>query len=157
MHSTTITRESGARSERTVLWIGAVLTAVAAVFFPRLNAVLHDDRAFWQLDTEAAVLIPVVVAATLVLFALVGGWAWRGDRTRNRPAKVGLACGIVAPAGVLAFFVSAPIILGGLALTLGLEGIRRAELEGKRPHAVAAIALGSVAVLVGAAIWVAGV
>jgi hypothetical protein len=156
MNSMTIAQQGRARSDRAPLWVGGALTAVAAVLFPRLNAVLHDNQALWEVDREAAVLIPVIVSATLALFALVAGWAWRGERTRNRPAKVGLACGILGPVGVLAFFVSAPIILGGLALTLGLEGNRRAGLEGKRRHAVAAIVLGVVAVLVGAAIWLVG-
>jgi hypothetical protein len=56
---------------------------------------------------------------------------------------------------VVAFFVSAPIVLGGLAATLGLEGMRRAAFEGNRRSAVAAIVLGSVAVLAGAIIWLA--
>jgi hypothetical protein len=152
-----IVQERGVRSEMRALWIGAVLTALAAVLFPRLNAVLHNNQALWELDAEAAVLIPLIVAVTLALFALVGSWAWRGKETRNRPAKVGLACGILGPVGVLAFFVSAPIIIGSLALTLGFEGTRHAASEGKRGHAVAAIILGTVAVLGGAAIWIAGV
>ena len=145
------------RSDTTTLWRGAVLTAVAAVLFPRLNAVLYEHQAFWQLDKEAAVLIPIVMIGTLVLFALVGGRAWRRDTGSNSPAKVGLVCGILALAGVVAFFVSAPIFLGGLALTLGLEGTRRAALEGKHRHAIAAVALGSMAVVVGVAVWLAGV
>jgi len=145
------------RSTKTTLWRGAVLTALAAVLFPRLNAVLHENQAFWQLDTEAAVGIPLIVAATLTLFALLGRWAWRRDNTRNRPATAGLACGILALVGAVAFFVSAPIVLGGLALTLGLEGTRRAPDEGRRRHALAASVLGTVAVLVGAAIWLVAV
>jgi hypothetical protein len=151
--STTMMRARGVRSEKTTLWRGAVLTALAAVLFPRLNAVLHENQAFWQLDTEAAVLIPIVVTVTLVLFALVGRWAWRRENTRNRPAKAGLASGILALVGVVAFFVSAPIVLGGLALTLGLEGTRRAASEGRRRQALAAIVLGTVAGLAGAIIW----
>src|SRR3989442_1727439 len=84
------------RSDTTTLWRGAVLTAIAAVLFPRLNAVLYEHQAFWQLDKEAAVLIPIVMIGTLVLFALVGGRAWRRDTGSNSPAKVGLACGILA-------------------------------------------------------------
>jgi hypothetical protein len=153
MNTMALTQATRSRSERGVLWIGALLTATAAVLFPRLNAVLHNGQALWELDPEAAILIPVVVAGTLALFALVGGWAWRDESSHNRPAKVALACGLLAPVGVLAFFVSAPIILGGLAVTLGIEGIRRAELEGRRLRAAAAVALGSVAALAGATIW----
>src|SRR5438477_6630682 len=79
------------------------VTAIAAVPFPRLNAVLYEHQAFWQLDKEAAVLIPIVMIGTLVLFALVGGRAWRRDTGSNSPAKVGLVCGILALAGAVAF------------------------------------------------------
>ena len=143
-----------ARSKAT-LWRGAAVTAVAAVLFPRLNAVLHEGQAFWQVDTEAAVLIPIIVALTLALFAAVGSWAWRGER--NRPATVALACGVLAIAGVVAFFVSAPIVFGGLAVTLGAEGRRRSVSEGKATRALGALVLGTVAVIGGAAIWLVGI
>ncbi len=135
------------------LWIGAVLTATAAVFFPRLNAVIHGGQRPWEIDAEAAVLIPVIVVVTLALFGAVATPAWRSNRSSNRPATVGLACGILAPVGILAFFVSAPIILGGLATTLGLEGRRRAAVQGGSRKALAAIALGIAGVLLGAGVW----
>jgi hypothetical protein len=78
----------------------------------------------------------------------------RDSGARNRPARVGLVAGILGLAGVLAFFLSAPIIFGGLAVTLGLEGRRRATTEGRASEAIAAIAVGAVAFLVGAGIWV---
>jgi len=141
------------RSETRSLWWGALLTAAAAVLFPRLNAVLHEGQAIYQLDREAAVGIPAIIVGTIALFGLLGRWALASDDSRNRPAKVGLVCGILALVGVLVFFVSAPIVLGGFAVTLGLEGVRRAAYEGKRRPAVAATALGSVAALAGAIIW----
>jgi hypothetical protein len=134
---------------------GAGLTAVAAVLFPRLNAVLHEGQAIWQLDTEAAVLIPIVIAVTLALFATVGRWAC-GDSARNRPAAVGLGIGIGAVVGVVAFWLSAPIVFGGLALTLGIEGGRRSAALGRRRLARAAVILGAIAVAGGAAIWLIG-
>jgi hypothetical protein len=88
---------------------------------------------------------------TIALFALLGAWAWSG--ARNRPAKVGLVCGILGPIGVLAFYLSAPIILGGLAVTL-VEGRRRAGAEGRGNQALAAIVLGAIALVIGAGIWV---
>lgn len=140
------------RSEKTLLWVGAAVTAVAAVLFPRLNAVINEDVAIWELDSEAKVLAPLVIVLTLVLFALLGSWAWRREGT-NRPAKVALICAVLGLVGVLAFFLSAPIILGGLAVTLGLEGLRRAVPEGRRGQALAAIAVGAAAFLIGAGIW----
>ena len=153
----------GGRQRRGLLWVGAAATVGASLFFPKIEGIRSRDDPVWQLalffvpsDTEGLVLIPLVVALTFALFWLVGGWAWRDTSGRNRPAKVGLACAILGLVGVLAFFLSAPIILGGLALTLGLEGLRRARSEGRGAQAWAAIVVGAVAVLVGAAIWVFG-
>jgi hypothetical protein len=47
-------------------------------------------------------IVPLVIVLTIALFALLGGWAWKG--AGNRPAKVGLVCGILGLVGVLAFF-----------------------------------------------------
>jgi len=141
--STPITRAAG-RSEKAALWRGCALTAVAAVLFPRLNAVLHEGQAIYQLDTEAAIGIPALLVATPLLFATLGSWAWRGS-----PAKPALVCAVLAIVGVVAFFVSAPIVLGGLAVTLGLEARRRAGGN----HAAAAVVIGGLAVLAGAVIW----
>lgn len=148
-------RLASAGTARANLRRGAVLTAIAAVLFPRLNAVLHDGRAFWQLDTEAAVLIPIIVAITVVLFAVVGGWAWRAS-TQNRAATVALAGGILALVGIVAFWISAPIVLGGLAVTLGAEGRRRSVVEGRAKRALVATILGSLGAIVGAAMWLVG-
>jgi hypothetical protein len=46
--------------------------------------------------------------------------------------------------------------LGGLALTLGLEGLRRASGQGRRRVALAGTMLGLADVLTGAAIWLSG-
>lgn len=135
---------------------GALVTAAAAVLFPRLNAVLHDGQALWEVDAEAAVFIPIIIGITLVLFATLGRRSWRGDSTRNRAARTGLVCGVLGILGIVAFWISAPIILGGLALTLGLEAVRRAPVAGRRGEAVAATALGGIAVLIGAATWTVG-
>jgi hypothetical protein len=143
------------RSPKTILWGATAATAFAAVFFPHLEAVKNEDRPLWELwphDREGLLLVPLVIVLTIALFALLGGWAWRGGR--NLPAKVGLVCGILGLVGVLAFWLSAPIIFGGLAVTLGVEGRRRAGAEGRRTQALAAIALGAVALVVGALIWV---
>jgi hypothetical protein len=145
------------RSPKTILWGAAAATAFAAVFFPHLEAVKNEDRPLWELwphDREGWLLVPLVILLTLALFAVLGRYAWNDTGARNRPAKVGLVCGILGLVGVLAFWLSAPIIFGGLALTLGVEGRRRAGTEGRRTQALAAIALGTVALVVGASIWV---
>jgi hypothetical protein len=149
--------ETRVRPQKTSLWAGAAVTALAAVFFPQLEAVKNEDQPLWELwphDREGMILVPLVIVVTLALFALLGGWAWRAGSTSNRPARVGLVCGILGPVGVLAFFLSAPIILGGLAVTLGVEGRRRAGAEGKGTQALAAIVLGAIAFVIGAGIWV---
>jgi hypothetical protein len=137
----------------TRLWQGALATGVLAGLAPRVNAVIYDHEHIWHLDSEARVLFPIVVALPLVLAATLGLWAWRGPR--NRPAIVGLVLSIVALFGVVAFFVSAPIVLGGVAATLGIEGRRRADAGGGR-MATIAVVIGIVACLGGTALWLAG-
>ena len=113
----------------------------------------NEDVAIWDLDSEARILAPVLIVVTFALFGLLGRWAWRDTSGANRPAKVAAVAAPLGLAGVLAFFLSAPIILGGLAVTLGLEGRRRAAAEGKRTHAVIGVVVGAIAVVIGAAIW----
>jgi hypothetical protein len=125
----------------TLLWAGAALTAISAAVFPRFEQ--NAGGSPWE--------IPIVIAVTIALFTLLGGWAWRGES--NRPAKVALVCGVLGLVGVIAFFVMAPIILGGLAVTLGLEGRDRAAAEGRGTQAAVGIILGAVAFVVGAGIW----
>jgi hypothetical protein len=142
---------------RTILWVGAAVTAVAAVFFPHLEAVKNEDRPLWEFwphDREGWILAPLVIVLTFALFAILGGWAWSARASSNRPARVGLVCAILGLVGVLAFWLSAPIVLGGLGFTLGLEGRRRAGTEGRGRQALAAIVVGAVAFVVGAGIWV---
>ena len=147
----------------TLLWVGAVITALAAVFFPRIQGIRDRDESWWGLvwfvvpqDLEGVILGPVVILITLGLFALVGRWAWKDRDGRNRPAKVGLVCSLLGFVGVVAFFLSAPIIMGGLGTTLGVEGRRRAHVEGRGPLATTAIVTGILAVAFGAGIWVFG-
>jgi hypothetical protein len=104
---------------RSRLWWGATATAAAALFFPKIEGIRNHGRSPWQLliffvplDVEGLILIPIVVASTFVLFWLVGGWAWRDAGGRNRPARVGLACGLLGLLGIVAFWLSAPIVLG---------------------------------------------
>ena len=137
----------------TRLWQGALATGVLAGLAPRVNAVIYDHERIWHLDSEARVLFPVVVALPLVLAATLGLWAWRGPR--NRPAIVGLVLSIGALFGVVAFFVSAPIVLGGVAATLGVEGRRRAA-AGRGRMATIAVVIGILACLGGTALWLAG-
>jgi hypothetical protein len=138
---------------RTSLWRGAGLTAFGALLLPRVNAVMYDHEKIWQLDHEAAILAPLVVVLAVAVFAAVGPYAWRGPR--NRPALAGLVAGVVAVLGVVAYWMSVPIIAGGLAATLGVEGLRRAD-QGRRRMATTAVVLGSLGVLAGAALWLVG-
>ena len=151
------TRSVPATRSRTVLWGGAAATAIAAVLFPHLEAVKNEGRPvweFWPHDREGMILFPLVIVLTIALFGLLGGWAWSARAARNRPARVGLISAVLGLVGVLAFWLSAPIILGGLGLTLGLEGRRRAGTEGKGREALAAVVVGAVAFAAGAGIWV---
>ena len=147
----------GTGPSKTLLWGAAAATAFAAIFFPHLEAVKNKGQSVWEIwphDLEGTILVPLVIVLTIALFAFVGGWAWSDTGAHNRPAKVGLVCDFFDLLGMLAFFLSAPIIFGGLALALGVEGRRRSGTEGRGALALGAIAVGAVASLVGAAIWV---
>ncbi|MGI8774649.1 MAG: hypothetical protein ACR2KQ_06500 [Actinomycetota bacterium] len=134
------------------LWRGALVTTLSVGLFPRLNAVINEDVPIWHLDPEARVLFPLILILSMLLFFFLGRWAWRTDRG-NRPAKVGLVCGILSIVGAVAFFLSLPIMLGGFATTVGLEGRRRAATHGRSGQANAAVALGVFGFVIGAAIW----
>jgi hypothetical protein len=153
-----LARGFAVRPQKTRLWGAAVATAFAAVFFPHLEAVRNKDQPLWELwphDLEGTILVPLIILLTIALFVLVGRWAWSERGASNRPAQAGLVCGVLGLVGVTAFFVSAPIIFGGLAVTLGVEGRRRARTEGRGTPALAAIVVGAVAFVVGAGIWLA--
>ena len=145
---------------RSTLWLLATATAAAALFFPKIEGIRSHGRSAWQLfyffvplDLEGLILIPVIVAVTFGLFWFVGGWALQDVGGRNRPARVGLVCGLLGVAGIVLFWLSVPIILGGLAITLGQQGRRLADTEGRGHQALAAISAGAVAVAVGAVMW----
>ena len=147
-------------TSRSTLWLFATATAAAALFFPKIEGIRGHDRSAWQLliffvplDLEGLILIPLVVAVTFALFWFVGGWAIRDTGAHNRPARVGMICGILGLVGIVAFWLSVPIILGGLAIMLGLQARRLAATEGRRGEAVAAIVTGASAVAVGAIMW----
>lgn len=150
---TTVTAAPPTTRSTTRLWQGALATAVLAGLAPRVNAVIYDHERIWHLDSEARVLLPIVVLLPLVLAATVGVWGWQGSR--NRPALVGLVLSILSVLGVVAFWVSAPIVLGGIAATLGAEGRRRTE-EGRSRTATVAVVLGLLACVGGTVIWLAG-
>jgi hypothetical protein len=144
----------------TLLWAGAIVTALAAVFFPRIQGIRDRDESWWSLlwfvvpqDLEGVILAPIVILLTIGLFALVGRWAWTDTGARNRPAKVGLVSSLLGIVAVVAFFLSGPIVLGGLGTTLGLEGRRRAGAEGRAGLATAAIIVGVIAFGIGASVW----
>jgi hypothetical protein len=152
--------ESNVPRSKTLLWAGAAVTAASAIFFPRIQGIRAEDESWWRLatflvpqDTEGWILVPLVILLTFALFALLGRWAWRQTAPRNRPARVGLVAALAGLAGVVAFFLSAPIVLGGFAVTLGVEGRRRADLAGGGGVALGAIAVGLVSYAVGAGIW----
>jgi hypothetical protein len=152
--STIAAAPATATRSTTRLWQGALATGILAGLAPRVNAVIYDHEHIWHLDPEARVLLPLVVALPFLLAATVGVWAWRGPR--NRPALVGVVLSVLAVLGVLAFFVSAPIVFGGMAATLGLEG-RRRSVEGRGRMATLAVIVGILACLGGTALWLVGV
>lgn len=145
--------EARNRSDLKPLWTGAWITTIAVGLFPRLNAVINEEGPIWQLDPEARVLLPLILIISIALFFFLGRWAWRDDTNNNRPAKVALVCGVLSLVGVVGFFLSLPIMLGGFAATLGIEGRKRAPTSGRSRHANAGLILGAIGFVTGAAIW----
>jgi hypothetical protein len=102
------------RSRRSgLLWVGAVATALAPVFFPRIRGIRDRDESWWSLlwfvvpqDLEGAILVPLVILMTIGLFAFAV--AGRGGKTsrRNRRATVGLVCSVLGVAAVVVVFLS---------------------------------------------------
>lgn len=145
---------------RSNLWRFATATAAVALFFPKIEGIRNHGRSPWQLliffvplDIEGLILIPLVIAVTFALFWFIGGWALRDAGARNRPARVGLVCGLLGLVGVVAFWLSVPIILGGLAIMLGLQARHLKLVEGRRGEAVGALLTGACAVAAGAIMW----
>ncbi|HEY7008883.1 MAG TPA: hypothetical protein VH395_08080 [Jatrophihabitantaceae bacterium] len=66
---------------------------------------------------------------------------------------MGLVTGILGIVGVVAFWVSAPIVFGGLAIMPGLAGRRLATIEGRGIEASVGLALGIAAATAGAIMW----
>lgn len=151
--STIATTPATTTGSTTRLWQGSLATGVLAGLAPRVNAVIYDHEHIWHLDPEARVLFPIVVSLPVLLGATVGLWAWRGPH--NRPALVGLVLSVLAVLGVAAFFLSAPIVFGGLAATLGLEG-RRRSTEGRGSFATVSVVVGLLACAGGTALWLVG-
>ena len=123
----------GASSDRaatTRVWWAGLLTLVAAVGFPRLNDYISQSENGGRLDREEVIFLIAIAAVTILLFGVLARWAVQAPPDSGRPAKVGLVCSILGLVGILAFYVSAPIILGGLGATLGYEGRKRAALAG---------------------------
>ena len=142
------------------IWAWATITAAAALFFPKIEGIRNHGHSAWgllyffiPLDLEGAIIIPPLIAITFVLFRYLGGWALRDANRRNRSARTGMVTGLLGIAGIVAFWISAPIVLGGLATMLGLAGRRLAATEGRGVEASLALTLGIAAATAGAIMW----
>jgi len=144
------------RAARMRIWWAGLLTLAAAVGFPRLNDYISQGENAGRLDREEAVGLLVIAAVTVVLFGVLARWAVQAAPDSGRPATVGLACSILGLVGILAFYVSAPIILGGLGATLGYEARQRAPIVGHGRTALAALVIGGIAALIGIVVWLVG-
>ena len=149
-------RQGPARAATTHLWWAGLLTLLAAVGFPRLNDYLSSTENGGRLDREEAIFLIVIAVVTMLLFGLLGRWAVQAPADSGRPAKVGLVCSILGLVGILLFWVSAPIILGGLGATLGYVARRRRAVAGHGRMALAALVIGTMAAVTGMGIWLVG-
>ena len=95
------------------------------------------------------------VISPLVAVALAGWLGRRAlDGTPQRLARTALGLGLGAAATVVVFWTGWPLVLGAVATVLGLEHRRR--VGSFAPAAIAATALGSLALIVSAYICVTG-
>ncbi len=149
-------RPRGDRAAMTRVWWAGLLTLAAAAGFPRLNDYISPSENGGRLDREELIGLIAIAAATVLLFGVLARWAVQAPPDSGRPATVGLVCSILGLAGILLFWVSAPIILGGLGATLGYEARRRRALAGHGRMAFAAVVIGGVAALIGIVVWLVG-
>jgi uncharacterized membrane protein YhaH (DUF805 family) len=148
-------RPSG-RAARTRLWWAGLLTLVAAAGLPRLNDYISPSENGGRLDRAELIFLIVIAVVTVLLFGVLARWAVQAPPDSGRPARVGLVCSVLGLVGILAFYLSAPIILGGLGATLGYEARKRRVLAGHGRMAVAALVIGGVAALIGIVVWLVG-
>jgi uncharacterized membrane protein YhaH (DUF805 family) len=148
-------RPSG-RAARTRLWWAGLLTLVAAAGLPRLNDYISPSENGGRLDREELIFLIVIAVVTVLLFGVLARWAVQAPPDSGRPARVGLVCSVLGLVGILAFYLSAPIILGGLGATLGYEARKRRVLAGHGRMAVAALVIGGVAALIEIVVWLVG-
>ena len=131
---------------------GAVVfgLAMAAGAAFDLNADGRDGDASFDWNELWFYIVSPLVAVALA--AWLGRQALAG--TSQRLARTALGLGGAAAATVIVFWTGWPLVLGAVATVLGLEHRRR--LGSFAPAAVAAITLGSLALLVSAWICVTG-
>jgi hypothetical protein len=149
-------RPTSGRAARTRLWWAGLLTLVAAAGLPRLNDYISPSENGGRLDREELIFLIVIAVVTVLLFGVLARWAVQAPPDSGRPARVGLVCSVLGLVGILAFYLSAPIILGGLGATLGYEARKRRALAGHGRMAVAALVIGGVAALIGIVVWLVG-
>jgi hypothetical protein len=135
--------------------VGA-LTFAVAVGLPVTGILTAADR---DVDVQPGLIDWIFVAAvatiTLVTFGALSLWLRR--RPRAGTAPVGLALGVVAAtASVVAFWTMVPVVLGSAAAWLGVLGHRSAHgSRSSAATAVGAVALGALAALGSAVMYVA--
>lgn len=125
-----------------------IASAIAAAVLPVYAVLGGPGRQPDQVRSLPYVISFALVIAGVV-FGLVAPWATRraqGMRS-NRPATAGLVASVLGVLAIVAFWSGLPIILGGAGVALGLTGKERAAEAGRGRIALAAIALGVIAVL----------
>lgn len=118
---------------------------------PQVGDIVKGEHAHWE--ASRILYLILIGLVTIVLFATLVRWGAKASPSSSLPAKVGLICSIVGVLGVVLFFLSTPIVLGGVGATLGLEGRHRSQTAGAGGLAIAAIIMGVVAFLAGIYIW----
>lgn len=145
------TAESPTVERKAPLAIAAAITTLVAVACPQVGDIVKGDHAHWE--PNRILYLALIGLATIVLFGTLVRWGANASPNSTRPAKAGLVCSILGALGVVVFFLSTPIILGGAGATLGLEGRYRSRSAGAGAVATAGLVLGVLAFLAGIYIW----
>ena len=102
-------------------------------------------------DVSAGQVVGMIAVTIVMLAALAAIFLWLVPRERavpGRPARAGLILGIVAVVTVVVFWTGLPFPLGAGAIALGLIGREQATPSSGQGRATAAIALGTLAIVV---------
>jgi hypothetical protein len=142
--------EAGPERRTTVVALVSVLVALAAMAVDHLVGTERSDDEGLVDPTTFVISAALSLAAAALLFA----WFVPRERSRgpDRAARSGLVSSVLAVVpGIAVIWLGIPFVVAGAGVALGLEGRRGS----RRSEATAAVAIGALALALGAAAYAA--